>query len=123
MNLYLILSKKLIYLMITLIVNKVIFHTTVLYTISTYLKLSIGFQTFVLIALIVKISRGLNEKKCMVLTKCISLVKPLPLIISNCCISGTFPDIWKRTKIASIHKRGDRQLINNCRPVFSLAHT
>ena len=31
-----------------------------------------------------------------------------------------FPDIWKRSNICPIHKKGDKQIINNCRPVSLL---
>ena len=31
-----------------------------------------------------------------------------------------FPDIWKRSNICPIHKKGDKQIINNYRPVSLL---
>ena len=31
-----------------------------------------------------------------------------------------FPDIWKRVNICPIHKKGDKQIINNYRPVSLL---
>ena len=35
-------------------------------------------------------------------------------------IQSIFPDIWKRSNICPIHKKGDKQIINNCRPVSLL---
>ena len=48
-----------------------------------------------------------------------SVVKSLS-IFKNCIDTGTFPDIWKRSHIIAIHKKGDKQIINNYRPVSLL---
>ena len=37
-----------------------------------------------------------------------SLVKPL-LIFQNCINSGVLPDSWKKSNIAPIHKKNDKQ--------------
>ena len=45
-----------------------------------------------------------------------SIVKPLPIIYQNCLSTGTFPDIWEKSDIVPVHKKGD----NNYRPVSLL---
>ena len=49
-----------------------------------------------------------------------SIVKPLSLIYQNCLNTDTFPDIWKTSNIVPVHKKGDKQIVNNCRPVSLL---
>ena len=49
-----------------------------------------------------------------------SVVKPPPIIFNNCIDSGTFPDIWKRSNIIPVHKKGDKQIVDNYRPVSLL---
>ena len=46
-----------------------------------------------------------------------SIVKPLSMIFNNCIDTGTFPDIWKRSNIIPVHKKGDKQIVDNYRPV------
>ena len=47
-------------------------------------------------------------------------MKPLSIIFNNCIIQIIFPDIWKKSNICPIHKKGDKQAINNYRPVSLL---
>ena len=49
-----------------------------------------------------------------------ALVKPLSLINKNCIDTGVFPDIWKKSNIVPIYKRGDQQIIDNYRPISLL---
>ena len=49
-----------------------------------------------------------------------AVVEPLSIIFNNCINQNMFPDIWKRSNICSIHKKGDKQIINNYRPVSLL---
>ena len=49
-----------------------------------------------------------------------SVVKPLSMIFNNCIDTGTFPDIWKQSNIIAVHKKGDKQIVNNYRPVSLL---
>ena len=49
-----------------------------------------------------------------------SVVKPLSIIFKNCNDTGTFPDIWKKSSIIPVHKKGDKEIVNNCRPVSLL---
>ena len=46
-----------------------------------------------------------------------SVVKPLSIIFKNCIDTGTFPDIWKRSNIIPVHKKGNKQIVDNYRPV------
>ena len=46
-----------------------------------------------------------------------SICKPLTLLFENCLRSGEFPNVWKRSNIVPVHKKGDKQLIKNYRPV------
>ena len=49
-----------------------------------------------------------------------SIVKPLSIIYQNCFNTGTFPDLWKKSNIVPVHKKGDKQIVNNYRPVSLL---
>ena len=51
---------------------------------------------------------------------CKSVVKHLSIIFKHCNGTGTFPDIWNRSKIIPLHKKGDKQILNNYRPVSLL---
>ena len=48
------------------------------------------------------------------------IVKPLAIIFKNCIDNGVFPDIWKKSNIIPIHKKGDKQITDNYRPVSLL---
>ena len=78
---------------------------------------------------IINIIRSLNEDKAhgydnisiRMLKICdTAIVKPLSIIFNNCINQSMFPDIWKRSNICLIHKKGDKQIINNYRPVSLL---
>ena len=49
-----------------------------------------------------------------------ALVKPLTIIFNNSLKTGTFPYIWKKSNVIPVHKKNDKQLINNYRPVLLL---
>ena len=37
-------------------------------------------------------------------------VNLLSMIFNNCIDTGTFPDIWKRSNIIPVHKKGDKRI-------------
>ena len=49
-----------------------------------------------------------------------ALVKPLSLIYKNCIDTGVFPDIWKKSNIVPVYKRGDKQIIDNYITIYLL---
>ena len=49
-----------------------------------------------------------------------SLVQPLSLIFRGCIDTGVYPDTWKKSNIVPVHKKGDKQIVNNYRPVSLL---
>ena len=49
-----------------------------------------------------------------------AIIEPLSLIYKNCIENGTFPAIWKKSNLVPVHKEGDKQIINNYRPVSLL---
>ena len=49
-----------------------------------------------------------------------SICKPLTFFFENSLASGEFPNVWKKSNIVPVHKKGDKQLIKNYRPVSLL---
>ena len=49
-----------------------------------------------------------------------SIVKPLSIIYRNGLNTGTFPDICKKSNIVPVHKKGDKQIVKNYRPLSPL---
>ena len=41
-----------------------------------------------------------------------AIIEPLSIIFNNCINQSKFPNIWKRSNIFPIHKKGDKQIIN-----------
>ena len=46
-----------------------------------------------------------------------SVVLPLRIIFGNVLSTATYPDIWKLASVTPIFKKGDKQLIENYRPI------
>ena len=46
-----------------------------------------------------------------------TLVRPLSIIFKNCLQSRSFPNNRKKSNVVPIHKKGDKQLPQNYRPV------
>ena len=57
---------------------------------------------------------------CMVQICDKAISKPLHLIFSSCIESGIFPTEWKKANVVPIHKRDDKQNVENYRPVSLL---
>ena len=49
-----------------------------------------------------------------------SLLKPLILLFENSIKDSCYPDIWKRSNIIPVHKKNDKRLVNNYRPISLL---
>ena len=49
-----------------------------------------------------------------------SIVKSLCIIFNNCKLKNTFPNLWKKANVVPIHKKGEKDLIKNYRPVSIL---
>ena len=89
----------------------------------------ISFLHFILKIVIIKIIRSLDTSKAhghndisiRMLKICDSaIIKPLSIIYRNCISQNTFPDMWKKSNICPIHKKGGKQVINNYKPVSLL---
>ena len=67
------------------------------------------------------IAHGHDSIPVRVLKLCSSSVKKTFLVLFNDCLKhGTLSDDWKRGNIIQIHKNGNKQLVNNYRPVSLL---
>ena len=49
-----------------------------------------------------------------------SLLKPLIILFQNSTKSSHYPDIWKKSNIIPVHKKNDKQLVKNYRPISLL---
>ena len=49
-----------------------------------------------------------------------SVAHPLTLIFQNSLAAGTFATQWKRANIVPVHKKNDKQIVSNYRPVSLL---
>ena len=49
-----------------------------------------------------------------------SISKPLHILFKNSLENECFPSEWKKANIVLAYKKGDKQLINNYRPVSLL---
>ena len=50
-----------------------------------------------------------------------TLCAPLKLIFNNILTTGIFPKQWKRDNVTPVHKKENKQIINNYRPISLLA--
>ena len=78
---------------------------------------------------IVKIIKSLDPNKAhghdeisirMIKLCATSISKPLSILFRNCFENQCFPNEWKRANIVPVHKKNDKQLIKNYRPVSLL---
>ena len=49
-----------------------------------------------------------------------SLCKPLEMIFKSCIKKGEYPSEWKKANVVPVHKKGDKQLLKNYRPISLL---
>ena len=49
-----------------------------------------------------------------------SVVLPLKITFKNILFTGIFPDSWKLANVVPIHKKDDKQLVKNYRPISLL---
>ena len=49
-----------------------------------------------------------------------SIITPLSILFQICIDTKTFPDNWKKSNIVPVHKKGDKQIVDNYRPVSLL---
>ena len=75
---------------------------------------------------ILKIIKSLNVNKaqghdyiCVKMIKLCgqSIIKSLSIVFKNCIGNGIFLDIWKKCIIIPVHKKVDKQITDNYRPV------
>ena len=78
---------------------------------------------------IIEIVQNLNIKKAhgcdgisaSMLKLCAAeIAVPLLIIFNRCITSGEFPDSWKYANVQPVHKKDDRQEVNNYRPISLL---
>ena len=79
--------------------------------------------------IILKIIRVLDVNKAhdhddisvrMIKKLCNKSIIPVIIIYKNCINSGIFPNIWKKSNVVPVHKKGDKQVVDNYRPVSLL---
>ena len=63
-------------------------------------------------------SDGISGKMLLLCDDSVSI--PLQIIYSNTLSTFIYPDIWKLANVTPIFKKGDKQLINNYRPISLL---
>ena len=52
--------------------------------------------------------------------KCSSVCRPLQIIYKSCLDKGKFPQEWKKANVVPVHKKSDKQLAKNYRPIYLL---
>ena len=50
----------------------------------------------------------------------LSIIKPLKIIFETSLRTGNYPSLWKRSNICPIHKKGEKNLVGNYRPISLL---
>ena len=49
-----------------------------------------------------------------------SVCRPLQIIYKSCLDRGKFPQEWKKANVVPVHKKNDKQLVKNYRPISLL---
>ena len=69
-----------------------------------------------------KLSHGHHDISITMIKICDkAILEPLSIIYKNCIDTGIFSDSWKKSNIVPLHGKGDKQLLENHRPVSLLA--
>ena len=63
-------------------------------------------------------SDGISARMLLLCGETVAL--PLKIIFSNILVTGIYSEIWKLANVTPIHKKNDKQLINNYRPISLL---
>ena len=72
-------------------------------------------------ALDINMAHGHDEISIRMLKLCDkSIITPLSILFQNCVDRRTFPDTWKKSNIVPVHKKDDKQMVDNYRPVSLL---
>ena len=72
----------------------------------------------IILSLNSKKAHGYDGISINMLKMCAPLVaKPLNLIFTKCFLEGVFPNIWKLPNVQPVHKKGNREIKSNYRPI------
>ena len=72
-------------------------------------------------ALKVNKALGHGETSISILKLCESAItEPLYLVFKRCLRSNTFPEVWEKVNVIPVHKKGDKQVLKNYRPMSLL---
>ena len=75
----------------------------------------------ILRALDINKTHGHNEISIRMLKLCDkSIIKPLSILFQNRIDTRIFPDTWNKSNTVPVHKKGDKQILDNYRPVSLL---
>ena len=75
----------------------------------------------IILSLNSKKAHGYDGISINMLKMCAPLVaKPLNLIFTKCFLEGVFPNIWKLANVQPVHKKGNREIKSNYRPISLL---
>ena len=68
-------------------------------------------------------AQGHNEVPIKMLKLCDKgIIKPLSIILSNCKLKNTFPNLWKKANFVPVHKKGEKDLIKSYCPVLTFTN-
>ena len=86
---------------------------------------SVKFSTENILHIIKKLdsnkAHGHDEISVGMLKICASSVcRPLQIIYKSCLDKGKFPQEWKKANVVPVHKKNDKQLVKNYRPISLL---
>ena len=66
-------------------------------------------------------AHGWDEISVRMIKLCgISIIDPLYLILTNCVTKGYFPEYWKKANIIPVHKKNQKNILKNYRPISLL---